>query len=1463
MKKKEAPKTSTQENKSPKPTTKKSFLVVGLGASAGGVKALQTFFGTIPPNSGMAFAVVLHLSPEHESNLAQIIQNHTSMPVIQVNETHEVEPNHVYVIPPNRQLELSDGVIRCTDSVERHGARIAIDVFFRTLAEAYQRNAVCVILSGTGTDGTLGLKRVKESNGFAIVQDPDDAEHSDMPLSAIETNLVDWILPVHRIPQSLIHFRDSSERLHLTSDDDGKVAKEINADESLREILTLLRVRTGHDFSNYKTPTLIRRIARHLQIHSLEDIPSYLVYLRENPNEIQSLLKNLLINVTNFFRDKDAFGALEHDILPQLFEGKKSKDTVRVWSCGCASGEEAFSIAMLLTEYADRLSDPPKIQVFGTDVDDEAIAEAREHRYPESIEADVSPHRLKRFFIREGNYYRIRKELRELILFAPHNVLRDPPFSRLDLITCRNLLIYLNRETQERLMEIFHFSLVTDGFLFLGSSETADGVPILYTPIDKKHRIYTRRHAPLGQILPPQMPLAGKWEARPTLKKQKFARSIGEQDFSLSEVHYKLLESLAPPSVLVNSDFEIQYMSESAGRYLQFKGGEPSNNLLKLVNHDLLPDLRAALFSVQREQKTSRFENIRVRIDGDEALVTVTVRAAEMASETTDYLLVTFEEGVSPYVAPADRENGDGGRVFEKNDQMESFVRRLEEDLRRTKSQLRSTIEQHEVSIEELKAANEELQAINEELRSATEELETSKEELQSVNEELTTVNHELKDKIDEATRTYSDLQNLMASTEIATIFLDRNLRIKRYTPPILDIFNVTPPDVGRPLEHFTNNLEYDGLTEDAEKVLRTLTTIEHEVRNRQNRTFLARILPYRTAEDRIEGVVINFLDITRRKQAEHALHQSEERMRMILESAKDYAIFTFDLDRRVSVWNAGAEAMFGYSEAEIVGKPGDILFVPEDRKRGVPEHEAETALTKGRATNERWHIRRDATRFYGSGLTTPLLDRDGSIIGYVKIMRDLTEQKKLEDAKFFLAAIVESSEDAVITVDLENDITSWNAAAEKLYGYTAKEALGKSLTMLALPEDFTEVFAKAESVKSSQKVEIYETVRVRKDGTKMHVEVVLSPVKNENGRVVGISTIARDITARKASSDALRGSEERYRAVVESATDYAIFTLDENNKISSWSKGAENIFGWKESEIIGSDGAILFTPEDRQKGEYKKELQTALRAGRAEDERWHIRKDSTLFFASGLLMRLDDGETGFVKICRDQTERVKAETVQREKDMLAQFVTTQEDERRRIARDIHDHIGQQLTVLRLKLESVKEMCDDEKICDEIEIVNEITKRLDREVDFLAWELRPAALDDLGLRVSLENFVVEWSRHTEIKADFHATGLVRKRLAFETETNLYRIAQEALNNIYKHAKPEGVSVLLEKRGDSVTLIVEDDGIGFNPKDKRNRSKGIGLIGMTERAKICGGTLEIESKKGKGTTIFARVPAKME
>jgi two-component system CheB/CheR fusion protein len=846
--------------------TAKDFLVVGIGASAGGISALNEFFSAMPPDSGMAFVVVLHLSPDYESTLDAILQTHTAMPVVQVKETTKVEPDHVYVIPPNRNLVMVDGTVRLTRRVQAEGSRVSIDLFFRTLSESYGRKAVCIILSGTGTDGTLGLKAVKGRTGFAMVQAPEDAEYDGMPKSAIATKLVDVVLPADKMPEKLLWVRDSTERFKLDTDDD-KQLPDVSGVDALREILTVIRVRTGHDFSNYKHPTLLRRIARHLQIHELDDMKAYLEILREKPEEVQSLVHNLLINVTNFFRDRAAFDSIEKTVIPDLFEGKKATDQIRVWTAGCATGEEAYSMAMLLCEYANSLADPPKIQIFASDVDDDAISSAREGRYVEAIETDISPERLKRFFVKEGVHYRVKKVIREMVLFAPHNILRDPPFSRIDMVSCRNVMIYLNRETQDRVMNIFHFALRPGGYLFLGSSESADSQSELYLPIDKKNRIY-RRQGPLASARHAPLLDTGAWNVR-AHEIEQINRESGR---SYGELHDQLIAPYAPPSILVNGEFDVVHMSSSAGRYLRFAGGEPTKNICKLANPDLVADLRVALFAAQRDEKTSEFQDIRTEIDGTSVSINLIVRPVETPEFGGRFLLVVFDEKGStlPQFAGGDHPIPS----VAGDDAMQGVIGRLEEELRQTKSRLGSTIEQHETSVEELKASNEELQAINEELRSATEELETSKEELQSVNEELITVNHELKEKVDEVTRAHSDLQNLMESTDIATIFLDRELNVKNFTPQVAEIYNIIPSDIGRPLTHLTHRLKVADFTSDAAQVLRTLHRVERETRSSDERAYIVRFSPYRSTDDRIDGIVMSFIDITERRNAEDALQQ-------------------------------------------------------------------------------------------------------------------------------------------------------------------------------------------------------------------------------------------------------------------------------------------------------------------------------------------------------------------------------------------------------------------------------------------------------------------------------------------------------------------------------------------------------------------------------------------------------------
>ena len=1488
-----------------KETDKKDFLVVGIGASAGGVKALRQFFSGVPADSGMAYVVVLHLSQKHESNLAEILQRETTMPVQQVTEAIEVAPNHVYVIPPAKHLEMIDGIIQPRQAARQKGVRVPIDRFFQTLAEAYGRKAISVILSGTGSDGSLGLKFVKECDGFAIAQDPVEAEYDGMPRSAIETNMVDVVLPVARMPEKLLFLRDSSERLRITHDLDLEVEPAVKNIELLSDVLTLLRVRTGHDFSNYKRPTIIRRIARRLQVYETDDLASYLAVLRDRPEEVLSLLTNLLINVTNFFRDKDAFAAFEEKVIPELFKGKSGDDELRVWVAGCATGEEAYSLAILLTEHAATLSDPPKIQVFASDVDEEVIVRARTGSYTKAAVSDVSPDRLGLYFIAEDDQYRVRKSIREMVLFASHNILRDPPFSRLDLVACRNVLIYLNRESQERVLNVFHFALRPGGYLFLGSSESAEMVSNLFAPVDKKQCIYRSRPGTVARPVTSELPFHKAPKPR-TVRSATTPSNL----LSFGQLHHQLIEDYAPPSVLVDESGEILHLSDTAGRFLRIAGGDPSNNLLKLVDPSFLPDVRAALFAATNENKGIEAKNIPCVLEGEERFVDITVRPVKTPVAGA---LVTFQTVGGSENAATSVES-----IVAGDEATEGVVRRLEEELRHTKDQLRVTIEQYETSTEELKASNEELQAINEELRSATEELETGKEELQSVNEELTTVNQELKVKIDELAKVNSDLENLMRSTEIATIFLDRNLHIKLYTPPATEIFNVIPSDLGRPLSHITHSLTPDNIAADAAAVLESPHAIEREVISADGKHFIARFLPYKGAEDRTGGVVLTFIDVTE-------MVAREEQLRLLTEIAAAQKLSDAVLEQMpagVVVANAKESFVFGNRKmAEILGSPDGgsqmakdyrtwDLRDSEDRSL-APERMPMVRVLRDRETifSEEMHLHHGDEMTIVSVNAAPILGPDGKVVAGVVAFEDITRrinaEAELRASEERFRSLFESIDEGFCIIEMiydENDVPidyrflEVSPSFEKQTGL--KDAKGRRMREIAPEHEeyWFQIYGKIATTGEPARFE------QRAQQLNSWYDVYAFRFGNPKDRQVAV--LFNNINARKEAEGALRKSEERLRMMSESFTDYAIFQIDTDGIVVSWNAGAEKIFGYTDEEIVGRPGAILFTPEDQANGIPELEMKTARETGRASDERWHIRKDNSRFYASGVMAALYDQTVlvGYAKIARDLTEQKKTEeelrahrerleilvvgrtaelaeaneTLRQQMEerriieeerfaLLQKIVTTQEDERRRIARDMHDSLGQQLTALRLKLASMKtELFKDGRLGESLEKLQELGKRIDSEVNFLVWELRPTILDDLGLVSALDNYVREWSRHFEIPAEFQAGRIGQNRLDQNVETNLYRITQEALNNTYKHARARSANVLIEARRGEIVLVVEDDGIGFDMyeiKRPAQTRRGLGLIGMRERAAIIGGTIEFESSPGKGTTVFVRVPIK--
>ena len=965
------------------------FPVVGIGASAGGLEALLRFFQHMPASNGMAFVIILHLSPDHESNAAEILQHATAMPVVQVSQRSVIQANHVYVIPSAHDLVMNDGYLELTEPKRIKGVHLAIDLFFRTLAQVHRERAVAIVMSGSGADGAAGLARIKEQGGITLAQAPDDATYDSMPKAAIATGVVDFVLNAADMPQRLVALWANARQIQLPKDDDlsSQMKTERNAEAArqaemaLRDIMSLLHSYSKNDFHHYKRATVLRRIERRLQVNSLPDLLAYRDFLHKHPEEAKPLLQDMLISVTNFFRDREAFKTLECDVFPRLLEKNRTpEESLRVWVVGCATGEEAYSITMLLTEQMALHHCTAQLQVFATDIDEKAISFGRNALYPPSILTDVSPERLGQFFVREQDQYRVVKSVREKVLFAEHNVLRDPPFSRLDLICCRNLLIYLDREAQKRVLEMFRFALKPAGYLFLGTSESTDAAPNLFSVVDKKNRIFKinpQAHTSRQLSLLVDSALHRSIQRQPVDKESRRESMLP----SVAELHRKYIDKVVSPSVLLDSRHNVLHMSEDVGRFLFHGGGAPSVNLLANVPSALRTELRTALF--QASQSVGRIQTRPVSIQrGDSPVyVQMSVRFFGEAGRESGLFLVMFDEVPATPPSALPEVHPDDAIRFHQ----------LETEISQLKAQLQETIEQTERSNEELRAANEELQAINEELRSASEELETSKEELQIINEELTTVNFELKVKVDETSKINDDLQNLIASSDIATVFIDRGLRIKRYTPQAASIFNLIALDVQRSLLDITHRLDYEALAGDVADVFKSLNVVERQVSSSDGKHYLARIRPYRTVDDRIDGAVLTFVDVTALRRAEEKLRIGEQLLRIAAETTKDYAILTVDEEGLITTWNLGAQRIFGYDEQEVVGQNFSLLFTPEDRAVSAPEEELNCARDQGSCPDDRWHQHKDGSVFFCSGVVTRM---EGAAGGFAKIARDMTEVK-------------------------------------------------------------------------------------------------------------------------------------------------------------------------------------------------------------------------------------------------------------------------------------------------------------------------------------------------------------------------------------------------------------------------------------------------------------------------------------
>ena len=1020
----EAPAGAAESSASMKPSDPAPvrFPIVGIGASAGGLAAFEAFFSGMPVDTepGMAFVLVQHLAPDHKSILTDLVQRYTRMQVFEVEDGMVVRPNCAYIIPPGHDMAFLGGALQLLEPSAPRGQRMPIDFFFRSLAQDQRERAIGIVLSGTGSDGTLGVRAIKGEGGMVMVQHPASTEYDGMPRSALGTGLVDYELPPAEMPPQLIAYATQAfgqRRSPVTATPPPKL------DNALQKIFILLRTQTGNDFSQYKPSTVHRRIERRMAIHQIESMDGYLKYLQQAPTEVEALFRDMLIGVTNFFRDPDAFKTLQEMVIPKLLSGKSPSSVIRLWSAGCSTGEEAYSLAILLAEHLEATRQHFKVQIFATDIDNQSIATARTGLYPASVSADITPERMARHFTVEsdGDFCRIHKSIRDMLVISEQNVIKDPPFSKLDLISCRNLLIYVGSELQKRILSLFHYALNPGGFLFLGSSETVGDVGNLFATVDRGSKLYQRRedahHASSGvQILPPMTAA----EERPP---QPIHRTAAPGKPPLRELtEQALLQHLSPVAALVNGKGDILYLHGRTGLFLEPAPGETGvNNILNMAREGLRRDLVTALHRAAGDRVVVRCPNLRVKSNGDSTPVDLTIQpvpagpagpagpAADTAEHPTEssqppLFLVILEQpathpardsgGSAPTPTPAAEEVDAGG------DNGQSLVNSLRQELRAKDEYLQTTNEELETANEELRSSHEEMQSVNEELQSTNEELETSKEELQSVNEELSTVNSELQTKVIDLTRANNDMNNLLSGTGIATVFVDHSLRILRFSPSTTRIINLIQSDIGRPVGHIVSNLAgYDSLSEDMQEVLDTLAPKEVEVQTRAGAWYTMRILPYRTLDNVIEGAVINFVDITNAKQAQEALHEANIRVVEAIAATVREPMVVLHADVRIISAN---QPFFNTFRMDPQTAPGRSLYELGNRQWDVPELREllETTLPRDLAFDD-FVLSRE---FDEAGLRTlrinaRMVGEEGQSRFILLAMEDTTQEGKAGDA--------------------------------------------------------------------------------------------------------------------------------------------------------------------------------------------------------------------------------------------------------------------------------------------------------------------------------------------------------------------------------------------------------------------------------------------------------------------------------
>jgi two-component system, chemotaxis family, CheB/CheR fusion protein len=1088
-------------------------IIAGIGASADGINAMEVFFSNLPEKTGVTFVVIQHLSPDHTSILPEILQRKTRLKVLHIEDKSSPLPDHVYVLPAGYDVTMSNNRFRLQKySKNKKGLHLPIDLFFRTMATSFKSRSAAILLSGTGSDGCLGIKEIKNYGGLIMVQDPESAKFKSMPQNAIDTGLVEKVARPEELPALLLEFKKRCVQEGEPIDDDGSY-------ELMKKLFMLLNSGTGYDFSGYKKNTVHRRIRRRMTLHKIEDFREYVSFLEQDPHEIDKLFRELLIGVTSFFRNREAFDMLEKIVFPQIIHSDR-KDPLRIWVAACSSGEEVYSLAILAKEFMASLNLRIDMQFFATDIDQNALELARRGKYKHNIEPDVPGNLLKKYFHKKDDIYEVHKDIRDMITFARHSTIKDPPYSRLDMISCRNFLIYLDPDIQKHVLTTFHYALHPGGFLFLGQSESHPVKDDLFEPVNTKSRIYLKKENKtasgdfISRVRRPE--IYGIPSEKPLI--------AGKVKMSLREFAEKTaLKEFMHPFLVVDHKGEIKYSLGKCDLYFGFHTGEPNQNIVNLAREGLKIPISNALRKIAAERKPVKYSNLTVKTSNGDEIVGLYLNPVNKQS-FSHLVTVSIEPSGSGIKIPGNRQD----LFHEIKGDSEEYIRNMEHELQETRDYLNNVIEELETSNEELISSNEESQSTNEELQSANEELETSREEMQSLNEELETSNLELQRKIEEITHINNDLNNFLQSTHIGILFLDKDLKIRRFSHQIKGVVNLNESDTGRSIKDFEIQFLEGQLEKDIKYVLDNLRPVEKEITRDENQYFWMRILPYRTLDNRIDGVVVTFTDISEKNRVQKLVEESERWRKykyLFHQMEHGFALYKAIRDEEGEIYDfklvEANQAFENLMQIGLDNKPEHTVSdLFQDKSYRKAFLQAGKKVLKGHSYHEERYFK--SIEKYLKILY--FLHEEGYVATFVQ---DITIEKTETQARMHLASIVESSDDAIFSESLDGEIISWNDGAVRLYGYSENEAVGRLSHELFFNQEDGEDGNMIADVKKGMKVRNQETFHCTKDGRVIPVAVTKSPITDENGKVLAISNIVKDITTIKEREEELVTAKE------------------------------------------------------------------------------------------------------------------------------------------------------------------------------------------------------------------------------------------------------------------------------------------------------------------------------------------------